>query len=89
MEERRNALLRDADDPSSGLTKEQREFIRQHDGRRVPPDTEVSHEVPLYTEKTLEGKQKLDVAENMKTMDKNAHRARHKRCGDQFHDFPP
>lgn len=89
LEERRKALLRDAEDPRSGLTQEQRDFIRKHDGRKVPPDCEVSHEVPLYTEKTLDGKKKLDVADNMKTMNRAEHRARHKRCGDQFHDFPP
>lgn len=52
MAERRKALLRDAKDPNSGLTKEQREFILKHDGNRVPEGLEVSHERPLYTAST-------------------------------------
>ena len=88
MSERRKALLRDANDPKSGLSQEARDFIKDNNGYKVPKGHEVSHEVPLYTEKTVEGKKKLDVAKNMKTMDKKNHRDRHKACGDQFHDFP-
>ena len=88
MSERRKALLRDAKDPNSKLTKEQREFIKANNGDRVPPGMEVSHEEPLYTAKTIEEKKALDVADNMKTMDKFTHRARHMICGDQFHLFP-
>lgn len=87
MAERRKALLRDAKDPNSGLTKEQREFILKHDGNRVPDGLEVSHERPLYTASTNEGKAALDVADNMKTMPKSEHRARHKTCGDQYHYY--
>ncbi len=52
------------------------------------PKGQVSHEVPLYTEKTFAGKKSLDKADNMKTMPKKEHRQRHKACGDQYHDFP-
>jgi len=86
--ERRKALLRDANDPNSGLPEEARKFIIKHDGWRVPEGYEVSHETPLYTAKTTKGKEKLDVASNMKTQEKSVHRARHEDCGDQFHDFP-
>lgn len=88
LAERRKALLRDAKDPNSGLTAEQREFILEHNGNRVPPGLEVSHEVPLYTARTPEGKSALDVAENMRTIPKTEHRIRHKVCGDQYHDYP-
>ena len=80
--------MRDADDPNSGLTAEQRKYIKDNNGYKVPKDMEVSHETPLYTAKTYEGKQALDVADNMKTLPKIDHRARHKVCGDQYHDFP-
>jgi hypothetical protein len=88
MSQRRKALLRDADDPNSGLSQEARDFIKKTDGKKVPEGYEVSHEEPLYTGKTIEQKKKLDVADNMKTQLKEIHRNRHKPCGDQFHDFP-
>ena len=89
LQERRKALLRDANDPKSDLTKEAREYIKQHDGKKVPFNHEVSHEIPLYTQKTNQGKKALDVADNMKTQSKLAHRIRHKICGDQYHQFGP
>lgn len=88
MSERRKALLRDADDPKSGLTQEQRDFIKRTNGNNVPPGMEVSHEEPLYTGKTVEGKDALDVPNNMKTMPADAHRLRHQLCGDQYHGYP-
>lgn len=86
--ERRKALKRDAEDSNSKLTKEQREYIKENDGNKVPKDCEVAHKEPLYTAKTVEDKRKLDVAENMETMQKSEHRASHKPCGVTFHDFP-
>jgi len=85
---RKKTSLRDANDPNSGLSQEARDFIKNNNGNKVPKGHEVSHETPLYTEKTVEGKKKLDVEKNMKTSDKKIHRSRHKSCGDQFHDFP-
>lgn len=86
--ERRKTLLRDARDPNSGLTQEAREFILEHDGYKVPPGYEVSHERPLYTADTVDEKRALDVESNMKTMKKIDHRARHRICGNQYHEFP-
>lgn len=86
--ERRKALLRDAEDPNSKLDKEARQFVTDTNGENVPTGYEVSHEIPLYTAKTIEGKKALDVADNMKTIPKKEHRARHRTCGDQYHDFP-
>ena len=86
--ERRKALLRDAKDPDSGLTQEERDFIIKNDGNKVPEGLEVSHEEPLYTAKTIDRKKELDVADNMKTQDKVIHRDRHKICGDQYHLYP-
>ncbi|TYQ16926.1 UNVERIFIED_CONTAM: hypothetical protein Cloal_3507 [Acetivibrio alkalicellulosi] len=86
--ERKKALLRDAEDQNSALSQDARDFIRETDGKKVPDNYEVSHEVPLYTAKTTEGKKALDVEDNMKTIPKDLHRARHRTCGDQFHDFP-
>lgn len=88
MSQRRKALLRDADDPNSGLSQKQRDYIKATNGNNVPPGMEVSHETPLYTAKTVEGKRALDVSDNMKTQNKAEHRARHKVCGDQYHDYP-
>jgi hypothetical protein len=88
MSERRKALLRDANDPKSGLSQEARDFIKDNNGYKVPKGHEVSHEKPLYTAKTVEGKRELDKANNMKTMEKKAHRDRHKECGDQYHKYP-
>lgn len=85
--ERRKALLRDAEDPNSKLTQEQRDFIRSTNGERLPPGLEVSHEVPLYTGNDIAEKQALDKSENMIAMDKSEHRARHVVCGDQYHDY--
>jgi hypothetical protein len=88
MEERRKALLRDADDPNSGLTQEQRDFIKQHDGKKVPPGLEVSHEEPLYT-RPPEERAGLDTAGNMKSQPTPEHRARHKVGGDQYEQYGP
>ena len=89
MSERQKALLRDADDPHADLSDEAREFIKENNGKKVPKNYEVSHEEPLYTRSTHEGKAEIDVAENMKTQPKDVHRARHKICGDQYHQFGP
>ncbi len=52
----------------------------------MPKGYEVDHTKPLYTKKTIEGKRKLDKAENMKTMKKSAH----KKCNKvKFHKYPP
>ena len=89
MSERQKALLRDADDPHADLSDEAREFIKENNGKKVPENYEVSHEEPLYTRSTHEAKAEIDVAENMKTQPKDVHRARHKICGDQYHQFGP
>ncbi|WP_110955872.1 hypothetical protein [Anaerosinus massiliensis] len=86
--ERRKALLRDANDPNSGLSPEAREYIKKTKGNNVPKGYEVSHEKPLYTGKTVEQKKELDKMDNMKTQEKKFHRSRHKECGDQYHDYP-
>ena len=83
--ERRKALKRDADDPNSKLSKEQRDYIKEHDGNRVPEGMEVSHDKPLELGNTVEEKRALDKAENMTTMQKPDHRALHKTCGDTYH----
>ncbi|HEX5752137.1 MAG TPA: hypothetical protein VFZ09_38330 [Archangium sp.] len=88
MAERRKALLRDASDPSSELDPVARQFIKDTGGKSVPENYEVSHEKPLYT-KPYSERCKLDKAWNMKTQPKPVHRARHKKCGDQYHDFGP
>jgi hypothetical protein len=85
--ERRKALLRDARDPTSELSQTARKFIGNTDGNNVPPGYEVSHEEPLYTVPKAE-RCELDVADNLKTQKRATHRARHKRCGQQFHDYP-
>lgn len=87
MAERRKALNRDALDPNADLSDEARDFIKKNDGKNVPEGYEVSHEEPLYTRRTPEGKKEIDVADNMKTQPKDVHRARHKICGDQYHEF--
>lgn len=89
MSERRKALLRDADDPAADLTDEARQYIKDNNGNKVPENYEVSPEEPLYTRKNNEGKSEIDVADNMKTQPKDTHRARHKICGDQYHEFGP
>lgn len=86
--ERKKALLRDAADPKADLSPEARAFVQKHNGDRVPPGYEVSHEEPLYT-KSNEDKCEIDVESNMKTESKPKHRNRHKNSGQQFHDFPP
>lgn len=85
--ERKKAMLRDAKDPDSGLSPKARAFIIKHKGDKVPSGHEVSHETPLYTEEKKD-RCDLDNAANMKTQQKSVHRKRHKRCGDQYHDFP-
>jgi hypothetical protein len=87
MAERRKALLRDAADPNSELSGTARESIRRSNGENVPTGYEVSHEEPLYTVDKKD-RCELDVADNMKTQKKSTHRARHKHCGDQYHQFP-
>ncbi len=89
MAERRKALLRDAEDINSGLSDKARDFIKANDGKKVPKGFEVSHEKPLYTRRSAEGKRKLDRAENMKTQRRSEHRKRHKVCGDQYHEYGP
>ena len=84
---RREALLRDAEDPESELSDRARAFIRRTGGYRVPPGWEVSHEKPLYTEARSE-RCKLDEPSNMKTQPRAVHRKRHEKCGDQFHEYP-
>ena len=86
MTARREALLRDAQDPKSGLSTQARAFIIRTDGYRVPRGYEVSHEVPLYT-KPRSTRCTLDEASNMKTQQRWAHRRRHKKCGNQFHRY--
>ena len=87
MSERRKALLRDAADSGSGLSRAARAFIVANDGQRVPKGYEVSHETPLYTRPAAK-RCELDTAENMRTQRKAEHRGRHKHCGDQFHEHP-
>lgn len=89
MAERKKALLRDAADPNSGLSKSARDQIKKSKGNKVPRGHEVSHEKPLYTRRTPAGKRKLDKADNMKTQRKADHRKRHKECGDQYHLYGP
>ena len=89
MAERRKALLKDAKDPNSGLTQEQRDFILENNGNKVPPGMEVSHDTPLYSAGSDEEKAALDNADNMTTMNKDDHRALHMVCGDTYHAFPP
>jgi hypothetical protein len=84
--ERKKALLRDAADPSSDLSGNARKFIKKTKGDNVPPGYQVSHEEPLYTVPKSD-RCELDVADNMKTQPTKTHRARHKRCGDQYHAF--
>ena len=56
----------------------------------MPKGYEVDHTKPLYTKKTIKGKQKLDKAENMKTMRKSDHRKLHEKCNKvKFHKYPP
>lgn len=87
MSERKKALMRDAKDPNSDLSDRARKFILDNKGNKVPKGYEVSHEKPLYTRRSVEGKKKLDVESNMKTQRKSAHRKRHKKCGDQYHIY--
>ena len=84
---RREALLRDAEDPESELSDRARAFIRRTGGYLVPPGYEVSHEKPLYTKPRAE-RCKLDEPSNMKTQPRAVHRKRHEKCGDQFHEYP-
>lgn len=88
MSERRKALLRDANDPASALTKEEREFIKKHKGKRVPPGRQVAHEKPLYTGRTIAEKKKLDTVDNMRTLPKDEHMKSHEKCGFTYHKYP-
>ncbi len=83
--ERKKALLRDANDPKSDLSANARKLIKANPDN-VPPGYQVSHEEPLYTVPKAD-RCELDVADNMKTQPKKVHRARQKRCGDQYHAF--
>lgn len=85
--ERKKALLRDAEDPNSGLSQRARDFIIATGGELTPRGHEVSHEEPLYTKPRGE-RCKLDKADNLKTQQRAKHRARHRRCGQQYHKFP-
>jgi len=85
--ERKKALKRDANDLTSDLDEKAREFIKEHNGDLVPPGYEVSHEEPLYTV-PHEDRCELDVEENMKTQPRSKHRVRHKKSGQQYHDYP-
>jgi hypothetical protein len=85
--ERRKALLRDADDPDCEMSPAARKFIKESSGENVPAGYQVSHEEPLYTVPKSQ-RCELDVADNMMTQKTTTHRARHKRCGDQYHDYP-
>jgi hypothetical protein len=85
--ERKKALKRDAADPNSGLSDRARQFIVDTDGEFTPPGHEVSHEEPLYTKPKGE-RCKIDKADNLKTQQRSKHRARHRRCGQQYHKFP-
>lgn len=98
--ERRKALLRDADDPNSGLSPEARKYIKDNNGNKVPDkkynkdykgetDFAVHHKEPLYSEKSIEGKQALDKANNMETIPKNEHLDTHRYCGNTYHKFGP
>lgn len=85
---RKEALLRDAKDPRTKLTEEQRAFIEQNQGRRVPKDAAVSHEQPLYTVPPR-WRWMLDVPENMLTIPKPDHGPRHQPGGDQYEKYGP
>jgi len=88
MAERKKALIRDAKNSESGLTKEARDFIlTPPKGENVPEGYEVAHEIPLYM---VDDKFKcvLDEEDNMKTELKGPHRASHKRSGSAFHQYP-
>ena len=87
--ERKKALMRDANDPNSGLSNRARKQIIDSKGNKVPKGYEVSHEKPLYNARTEEGKKALDKMDNMKTEQKAKHRKRHKECGNQYHEFGP
>ena len=86
--ERKKALLRDAKDPNSGLSKRARSFIIRTGGDYTPYGYEVSHEIPLYALPHAI-RCKGDVASNMKTQQRSKHRPRHKPGGDQYKAYPP
>lgn len=85
--ERKKALLRDANDPNSGLSEAAKKFILKRDGDLVPRGYEVSHEEPLYTKPKSE-RCKIDKASNLKTQMRSKHRRRHRSCGEQYHLYP-
>ncbi len=85
--ERKKALLRDAADPNADLSQSARASIVKSNGENVPRGYQVSHEEPLYTVPKSE-RCELDVADNMLTQPTKKHRKRHRKCGDQYHDFP-
>ncbi len=88
--ERRKALLRDAKDPNSGLSDRARKQILDSNGKKVPKGYEVDHKKPLYTKKTIEGKRKLDKADNLKTIRKSEHKKLHTKCNKvKYHKYPP
>ncbi|OMQ07911.1 hypothetical protein [[Flexibacter] sp. ATCC 35103] len=100
MSERKKALLRDANDPNSGLSDDARKYIKDNNGNKVPDkkynkdykgsdDYAVHHEEPLYTEKSLEGKKTLDKSDKMKTIPKQDHIDTHSYCGNTYHKFGP
>ncbi|PBJ14605.1 hypothetical protein [Flavobacterium sp. ACN6] len=63
----KEALLRGVNDPNSGLSQEARDFNIENNGNKVPPGYKVSHEQPLYTASSNEGKAGLDNSDNMRT----------------------
>ncbi|NTE03128.1 DUF4280 domain-containing protein [Agrobacterium tumefaciens] len=90
ISERKKALLRDAKDPNSGLSDKARKEILKSNGNSVPKGYEVDHKEPLYTRKTIDGKQSLDKAENMKTMRKSEHKKLHTPCNKiKYHKYSP
>lgn len=92
--------MRDANDPNSKLDQDARDYINKHKGNKVPDkkynkdytgdtDYAVHHKEPLYSEKSIEGKQALDKANNMETIPKNEHVDTHRYCGNTYHNFGP
>jgi len=88
--ERRKALLRDAQDPNSGLSDRARKQILRFNGKKVPKGYEVDHVKPLYTKQTIEGKKALDNVDNLKTIRKSEHKKLHTKCNkEKYHKYPP
>jgi len=87
--ERKKALLKDAKDPNSGLSDRARKQILDSNGNKVPTGYEVDHKKPLYTEKSVKGKESLDKIDNMQTIRKSEHKKLHTPCNrTKFHKYP-